>query len=156
MRKNKEELYDTKEYKRIVAKSFFIIKPLKWIVQYNLSSTDSDIMGIILAFQRSKDSNGWFGGGVVALQVYLQKSRDTIVKALNSLVERKLIERNKDGCYRVAERAINFEISNISIKNKPKKVIKGANDSNHFALERQYDGEELESILNTNIEDIKV
>lgn len=155
MRKNKEELSTTREYKRIVSKSFFIIKPLKWLVEYHLNSTESDIMGIILAFQRSKNSNGWFGGGIVALQVYLNKSRDTITSCLSKLVANKYLIKNVDGYYKVPDYAINFEISNISIKSKPKKEITGPNPSGHFALEREYTQEHYDK-MTTDIDNIMV
>lgn len=150
MRKNKNELINTREYKRIVHNAFFIIKPLKWFVEFNLTSTESDVLGIILAFQNAKNSSGWYRGGVVGLQVYLYKSRDTIKQTLDKLVQNRYLIEN-DGEYKVSDVAVDFTISNISVKVR-KKEKRGAG---HFADERTYTDAELE-LLTDDIATIKL
>ena len=97
MIKNKNELKDSKKYKKITEKKTFIPVYVEWAVRFELSPSELLIYSAIAHFTKitKKDGYGAFTAPVSTLQSLFNLSYKTVFNALESLVFRGLITKYK-------------------------------------------------------------
>lgn len=98
MIKNKNELKDSKKYKKIIEKRTFIPVYVEWGVRFELSPSELLIYSAIAHFTKitKKDGYGAFTAPVSTLQTMFNMSYITARNALNTLVGRGLVTKYKE------------------------------------------------------------
>lgn len=85
----KSELKDTRQYKRVINKPHYVKVPFGWCTRFNLSPVEILVYATVANF--CKLENKSYTGSIQGLAAYWNISRNTALRALDTLIKRGFI-----------------------------------------------------------------
>ena len=112
MRKNKDNIKNSRQFKKIAAKPVFVKIPLNFCVDFNFTPSEALVYSVIERYTDLKNEMGFKGylGGVVGLQAYTNLSRRTIDGILKRLCARGIVyEDHSANASRTVYKCVDFK-----------------------------------------------